>query len=147
VQNCRSCWATNWNLQGNAELVDPNVLPETGTTKNAVGGQPSPFVSPTQAISAFRTQYPGETGIRNLLRGDGYVGLDLSVSKSVELWAGQRLRLRWDIFNLTNTPRFDTGNVTMTPDISTTFGRYNGTLATCDGAAGRCMQFNLRYEF
>jgi hypothetical protein len=27
------------------------------------------------------------------------------------------------------------------------FGRYNGTLATCDAQAGRCMQFALRYEF
>ena len=26
VANCRSCWATNWNLQGNAMLVDPNRL-------------------------------------------------------------------------------------------------------------------------
>jgi hypothetical protein len=48
---------------------------------------------------------------------------------------------------VTNTPKFDTGNVTMFPDISSTFGRYNGTYGTCDGFASRCMQFNLRYEF
>ena len=30
VINCRSCWATNWNLQGNAGLVDPDRLPPTG---------------------------------------------------------------------------------------------------------------------
>ncbi|MEK7379703.1 MAG: ribosome-binding factor A [Gemmatimonadota bacterium] len=36
--------------------------------------------------------------------------------------------------------------VTVTPDLSA-FGRYNGTLATCDAQAGRCMQFALRYEF
>ena len=29
VINCRSCWATNWNLQGNAALAEPGVLPET----------------------------------------------------------------------------------------------------------------------
>ena len=33
VANCRSCWATNWNLQGNAMLVDPDRLPETETTR------------------------------------------------------------------------------------------------------------------
>ncbi len=27
VQNCRLCWATNWNLQGNAMLVDPTGCP------------------------------------------------------------------------------------------------------------------------
>jgi hypothetical protein len=35
----------------------------------------------------------------------------------------------------------------MTPDITSTFGRYNDTFGTCDRAAGRCMQFNLRWEF
>ena len=50
------------------------------------------------------------------------------------------------MFNLTNTAKFDTANVTMLPDRSG-FGRYNGTLATCDAQAGRCMQFAVRYEF
>ena len=35
----------------------------------------------------------------------------------------------------------------MFPDVTTTFGTYDGTYATCDGNAGRCMQFSLRYEF
>ena len=60
---------------------------------------------------------------------------------------GHQMLLRWDIFNLTNSVRFDTGNVTMFPDIGATFGRYDGSLASCDGAANRCMQFNLRYQF
>jgi hypothetical protein len=148
VINCRSCWATNWNLQGNASLATDGVLPVTGTTKGVVGGQPSAFPNPTTALDAFRQDYPGETGIRNLLRGDGYVGLDASIGKAFRMpWRNQRLRFRWDVFNLTNTPRFDTGDVEMFPDITSSFGRYNATLATCDGAAGRCMQLNLRYEF
>lgn len=53
-----------------------------------------------------------------------------------------RARFRWDTFNLTNTPKFDVGQLTNTPDISG-FGRYNGTLATCDAQAGRCMQFRF----
>jgi hypothetical protein len=147
VANCRSCWATNWNIQGNSALANPDVLPELETTKNVVGGQPSPFADPVAARSAFRRILPGETGIRNLLRGDGYFGIDASIGKSFRMPFGDRLRFRWDAFNLTNTVRFDTGDVTMTPDIASTFGRYNATLATCDGAAGRCMQLNLRYEF
>ncbi len=53
----------------------------------------------------------------------------------------QRVRFRWDMFNVTNTPRFDVGAMDMLPGHRHTFGRYNGTLATCDGGAGRCMQF------
>ena len=39
VNNCRSCWATNWNLQGNAALVDPACCPRRRRRKNAVGGR------------------------------------------------------------------------------------------------------------
>jgi hypothetical protein len=147
VINCRSCWPTNWNLQGNAELVTPGRLPETERTRNVVDGRPSPFTDPAEAITFFRNAYPGEIGLRNALRGDGYFGVDFSLSKGFAMPFGHRLRFRWDVFNLTNTPRFDTGDVEMLPDRATTFGRYNAALATCDGAAGRCMQANLRYEW
>lgn len=147
VANCRSCWATNWNLTGNAMLVDPKDLPETGTTENAVDGRPSPFVNPADALTHFRRALPGEQGVRNIFRGDGYFNIDLSVSKSFRLGiADHRLRFRWDVFNLTNTAKFDVNGLTNTPDAAG-FGRYNGTLATCDAQAGRCMQFALRYEF
>ncbi|HTV02877.1 MAG TPA: TonB-dependent receptor [Luteitalea sp.] len=147
VYNCRSCWSTNWNIQGNAMLVDPNVLPATGVTRNAVGGQPSPWENATQALTAFRRATPGESGTRNLFRGDGYFAIDASLSKAFRMPFGHRLMFRWDVFNLTNTVRFDTGSLDMFPDIAASFGRYNGTLAGCDGAANRCMQMNLRYEF
>lgn len=147
VANCRSCWATNWNVQGNAMLVDPNRLPETETTLNAVDGRPSPFKDAKDALNFFRRQLPGESGVRNLFRGDGYFNIDLSVSKSWGLGiADNRLRFRWDVFNVTNAAKFDVSQLTNTPDL-TGFGRYNGTLATCDAQAGRCMQFAFRYEF
>ncbi len=147
VANCRSCWATNWNVQGNAMLVDPDRLPETETVENAVDGRPSPFVNATEAISFFRRQLPGESGIRNLFTGDGYFNIDLSLSKAFRVGiADHRLRFRWDVFNVTDAAKFDVANLTNTPDTAG-FGRYNGTLATCDAQAGRCMQFALRYEF
>jgi hypothetical protein len=147
VSNCRSCWSTNWNLTGNSMLVDPDRLPPTGTTRNAVDNRPSPFLDPEEAPSYFRRQLPGENGVRNLLRGDGYFTIDASLSKSWSLgFSDHRLRFRWDVFNVTNTPRFDVGQLQVTPDVAG-FGKYNGTLATCDAQAGRCMQFALRYEF
>lgn len=147
VANCRSCWATNWNVQGNAMLVDPDRLPETETVLNAVDGRPSAFANAADALTYFRRQLPGESGIRNLFTGDGYFNIDMSLSKAFRLGiADHRLRFRWDVFNVTNAAKFDVGQLTNTPDISG-FGRYNGTLASCDAQAGRCMQFALRYEF
>jgi hypothetical protein len=147
VQNCRSCWTTNWNLQGNASLVTPGVLPETQTTLNRVNNRPSPFADPDAALEFFRFSLPGEQGIRNALRGDGYFTIDTSVSKAWSLgFSDHKLRFRWDVFNVTNTPRFDVNSLTVTPD-RTPWAIYNGTLASCDAQAGRCMQFALRYEF
>ena len=58
VANCRSCWATNWNLQGNAMLVNPGGLPETETTLNAVDNRPSPFANAQDALTFFRASCP-----------------------------------------------------------------------------------------
>jgi hypothetical protein len=146
VYNCRSCWPTNWNLQGNAMLVDPNRVPETKTTKNVVDNRPSPFENPTAALAFFRRALPGEVGARNMFRGDGYFTIDASLSKAFSLFGDNRIRFRWDVFNVTNTPKFNVDDLNMFPD-RTGFGRYDGTLATCDAQAGRCMQFALRYEF
>lgn len=147
VTGCGTCFPTNQTLVGNAELLN-NVLPETSTTRNAVDGFPSPFADPSQARTFFRPARPGEVGLRNVLRGDGYFEIDLAVDKSFLLpLEGHRLRFRWETFNVTNTPSFDTGSVSATIDVPASFGRYNRSLASCDGSAGRCMQFSLRYEF
>jgi hypothetical protein len=53
-----------------------------------------------------------------------------------------RLQFRWEIFNVTNSVRFDTASIRLTPDITGTFGQYFGTLTK-----ERVMQFALRYEF
>jgi hypothetical protein len=146
VQNCRSCWATNWNLQGNAELVTPGQLPALGTTKDAVDHRPSPFKNASQALNFFRLALPGEVGLRNVLRGDGYFSVDASLSKAWHDRQGHRLRVRFDVFNLTNTAKFDRRQ--RLHDAGPHAVRvYNGTLATCDAQAGRCAQFALRYEF
>lgn len=47
---------------------------------------------------------------------------------------------------MTNHASFDVRDLSMFRD-ATVFGRYNHTFATCDGKAGRCMQFGFRYEF
>ena len=146
VQSCYACWATNWNAQGNAEMATPGSLPETAVVRNAIDGYPSAFADREAALAYFRKDLPGEVGVRNQLRGDGYFTIDLSVSKAWRVPHGS-LQFRWDTFNLMNTVRFDVYTVTMYPDRQATFGRYNSSLATCDGRAGRCMQFGLRYEF
>ena len=88
VYNCRSCWSTNWNLQGNAMLVDPNRLPTTETTHQRRRRPAEPVRRTRRTRSTFfRRALPGEVGIRNQLRGDGYFTVDLSVSQGLQRWA------------------------------------------------------------
>ena len=149
VQDCGSCYPTNWELQGNAMLKDPNNKPPTGTTYNAVGGYASPFKDPAGALSYFRLALPGESGLRNPFRGDRYMNIDTGISKAWKMPFGEshKLKLRWDVFNLTNTPSFEVNGLSVIPDSVNSFGRYNGIISGCDGMATRCMQGSVRYEF
>ena len=115
VYNCRSCWPTNWNLQGNAMLVDPNRQPETKTTKNAVDNRPSPFENPTEALllparAARRSRRPEHLPRRRLLH------IDASLSKAFSLFGDNKHRFRWDVFNVTNTREVQRGRPEQFPD-------------------------------
>ncbi len=59
---------------------------------------------------------------------------------------GHSFQFRWEIFNLTNTPSFDTNTLSNSIGSPGTFGLYTDVLGPADGGA-RVMQFALRYEF
>ncbi|MFS8084143.1 MAG: hypothetical protein ACMG6H_00785, partial [Acidobacteriota bacterium] len=65
------------------------------------------FSDPTAAYQSFRSGQPGERGDRNIFRYPGYVALDLGLSKTFTMpWnESQKLQLRWEVFNVTNTQR------------------------------------------
>lgn len=145
VLSCGSCFTTNDGLVNNAVLLTPTTkLPKTRVNKSGI---PNAFADPTDALSYFKPGRPGEIGLRNVLRGDGYFTIDTGLGKSFPLGERGRLQFRWETFNLTNTPKFSTSGLNAEIDQTSTFGNYNTTFATCDGVAGRCMQFSLRYEF
>ncbi len=151
-----SRWATNWNVQSNGVRVRPLA---TSPSRGAAANQPNVFGDPRAALAAFRNARPGEVGDRNVLRGDSYISLDLGLHKSFKLpWEGHELQLRWEVFNVTNTQKFDSDsiadlslprdpylrNLTPTDD----FGRYTATQVPLNETkAGRVMQFGLRYQF
>jgi hypothetical protein len=161
VINCRSCWPTNWNLQGNAGLFGP--APATGRFKDvftsrvtrypgvfpvvSAGGFGTNVSNPANPVSFFRRSRPGEVGLRNNFRGDGYYNWDMGVHKIFNVTERVKVQFRWEVFNVFNTVRFNTASLSLTPDLVSSFGRYGSTYATCDGAAGRCMQFAFRVEF
>jgi len=138
-------WATNWNIEGDAMPNGP--APVASNPKNAmvngVGIGPDIFANPAAAEAAFRPEWPGESGVRNNVIGDGMFEIDTGVSKDFSLGEQRRLEFSWQAFNATNSVRYDVR--TAQPSLSydpTQFGKYLSTLTT-----PRFMQFALRFAF
>jgi hypothetical protein len=140
-------WPTNYNITGWATQVGPAA---DGTNKNApasVAGQTTGaniFQNPQAALDSFGFTLPGQIGNRNNIRGDGVTNVDLSLAKNFTMpyRESHKVQFRWEVFNVTNTVRFDPLNINLSLGNRTTFGRYQGTLQP-----SRVMQFSLRYDF
>ncbi|MGI4830879.1 MAG: carboxypeptidase regulatory-like domain-containing protein [Janthinobacterium lividum] len=136
-------WSTDWQIESYAVV--------TGKVKAHkhfdASGDPLYFDSATNINngiytgSPMRLPYPGEAGERNFFRGDGYLDLDSSVTKSWKIEQYGAVKFDWAVYNVTNTNRFDpqsiNGQLT-----SATLGTASALLGTY-----RRMQFALRYDF
>jgi hypothetical protein len=138
-------WATNWNIEGDAE---PNGAPPVASNPknaivNGVGIGPDIFQHPDLAEAAFRPEWPGESGVRNNVIGDGMFNIDTGLSKDFSLGEQRRMEFTWQTFNATNSVRYDVraAQPSLSFDASE-FGKYTSTLTT-----PRFMQFALRFVF
>jgi hypothetical protein len=136
-------WPTDWDLSGNGYLTG-NV--KTGTFHNASDPSVvSAFSTFDNAQSQFSEPLPGQAGQRNNLRGPGFYGFDAGFAKRWTMpWReSQSVQFRWEVFNVTNSVRFDPLSINALLDYSgSSFGQYT-RLAT----SPRVMQFALRFEF
>ena len=102
-------WATNWNIEGDAEPNGP--APVASNPKHAIVNGvdigPDIFQHPDLAEAAFRPEWPGESGVRNNVIGDGMFDIDTGVSKNFALGEGKRVEFSWQTFNPTNSARYD----------------------------------------
>jgi hypothetical protein len=138
-------WPTNWQLGGAATTIGPVHAHTTIRPDGSVNLFPTdlPQLPFGNGIGPFRHDFPGESGTRNTVRGPGFAGLDLGLSKRwrMPFSESHSLLFRWEVFNVPNLKRFDVQ--TITTDISSSsFGTYSGLLTN-----PRVMQFALRYEF
>ena len=142
-------WATNWDEQGIGQMV---ARPQIGHHRDPNTGAVSVFADPVAAFNDFRHPFPGESGSRNVVRGDGYAGLDMALSKRWKMpWESHSLQFRWEVFNVPNLHRFNVLSglgtsacncIASLEQAAPSFGAYTGLLTS-----PRVMQFALRYEF
>ncbi|MBV8436374.1 MAG: TonB-dependent receptor [Silvibacterium sp.] len=142
-------WSTNWQVQ--SYVVQTGVVK---LQKHLINGAPNAFADPAAinnglaSGSPVRLPYPGEAGERNNYRGDGFFDIDTGLTKSWNITERQSLKFAWEIFNVTNSVRFDTtvaaSNAAALNNTATsnTLGAYSSTLTL-----PRVQQFSLRYSF
>jgi len=143
-------YSTNYQFAGSAVQTGPVKI-----RKHFVaGGLPQVFDDPNALNNEIgngfplRYPFPGEAGNRNNFRGDGYFEQDASISKVWNTFHNQTLRFAWEVFNVSNSSRFDTSPVSSLGGLNTiitggaSFGIYSSTLVQT-----RKQQFSLRYDF
>jgi hypothetical protein len=132
---------TNGATGGLSTQIGP--IKQGGATKSP-DGRVLLFPDPTAAFNAYEFTFPGQSGSRNTVRGDGFLSWDSSLSKRWLMPYNEKhsVQFRWEVFNVGNFTRFDVNS--NPPDLtnSNNFGTYTGLLTN-----PRVMQFALRYEF
>jgi hypothetical protein len=133
-------WNTDWADQSWNVATGPI---QSGGHGHDSGGQPNAFKNQNIAIGNIRPPYASETGQRNFFRGDGYFSIDTGASKIVPVTERQEIKFAWEIFNTTNSVRFDPSTISNNPYGNPgSYGRYTALLNQ-----GRRMQGSLRFSF
>ena len=139
-------WTTDWQIESNGVVTGP-----VKTKKQVLNGSPQVFADPsginsgTTTGSPIRLPYPGEAGERNNFRGDGWFGIDSGLNKTWKLGEYGALKFDWQVFNVTNSVRFNSNTAVPYLGAQLTSGSL-GSYSAMQNAPRR-MQFGLRYDF
>ena len=125
---------TNYDIQGFATKI--------GKIPGGRGKLQQQFADPATVLAAFDFALPGESGTRNPLRGDGYFQEDAGLGKIVTLNDHLRVKVGIELFNVSNSVRFDAKSVSARIDSPNNFGNATNTLTN-----PRLAQFYARLEF
>jgi Carboxypeptidase regulatory-like domain len=148
IYNNPADYPTDWYWEGAAM---PTVSHLQSGAYHLADGNVNLFPNPAAAETSFNPALPGQVGVRNFVRGDGFFGIDLGLSKRWRMpWnEKQTLALRWEVFNVTNSTRFDFNDLNSASASESNnsiavpnFGNYTHLMTN-----PRVMQFALRYEF
>ena len=142
-------WTTNWETQAFAVVTGPVKI-----HKHMKDGSLQIFENDDEIQngvytgSPMRLPYPGEAGERNRFRSDGIFNIDSSLAKNWALGERARLKFAWEVYNVTNSVRFDAGSYGLgTFGNALTYGGFGYYASTLGTHTFRRMQFGLRLDF
>jgi hypothetical protein len=138
-------WATDWQIESFAVTTAPvkirKHLDQNGAPQ--VFDNVAALNNGVTNGSPIRLPYPGEAGDRNNFRGDGYFDLDSGLAKTFKITESQGIKFAWEVFNVTNSARFDVNPLSFGTTLTTgNLGNYSALYTK-----PRVMQFSLRYDF
>lgn len=125
---------TNYDIQGFATRISK--IP------SGRGKFQQQFADPVAALAAFDFTLPGDSGSRNPLRGDGYFEQDAALGKTFPINDRFKVKAGAEMFNVTNSVRFDAHSVSARIDNPNSFGNATSTFTN-----PRLVQFYGRFEF
>jgi hypothetical protein len=125
---------TNYDIQGFATQI--------AKIPGGRGKLQQQFKDPAAVLAAFDFCLPGDSGTRNPLRGDGYFEEDAGLGKTFPIHEHMGLKTGVEVFNVTNSVRFDARSVSNRIDNPSSFGNATSTLTN-----PRLAQFYARLEF
>jgi hypothetical protein len=130
-------YPTNWDIEGWASQIS-----KIPSRANQRGSLTQRFADPAAVFASFDHALPGDSGTRNPLRGDGYFSWDAGLDKEFHITEHAKLQIRWEMFNITNSVRFDSHSISATLDNPQNFGQATVLLTN-----KRLAQFSARVEF
>ena len=132
-------WSTNWEYESYQVKTGPIDIQK----HRDANGSPQIFGkrAPVTGVN-MRDPYPGEAGQRNNFYGDGYFNIDAGLHKVIRLSDRYSFALAGEMFNVTNTNRFDVHLLDTGSADGAQLGVYSGSLTQA-----RRMQFSGRFEF
>jgi hypothetical protein len=130
-------YPTNWDIEGWASQVSK--IPSRAAARGSLTQR---FADPAAVFASFGHALPGDSGTRNPLRGDGYFSWDNGLDKEFRITEKIKMQLRWEMFNITNSVRFDSHSISATLDNPQNFGQATVLLTN-----KRLAQFSARVEF
>jgi hypothetical protein len=142
-------WTTSWEIQAFGVTTAP-----VKTHKHIEGTLPQVFENPdaiqsgVTSGSPIRLPYPGEAGQRNHFRSDGLFNIDSSLAKTWDLGERARLKFAWEVYNVTNSTRFDAGSYYNNAfGNALTYPGFGVYVQRLGSQTFRRMQFGLRLDF
>lgn len=138
-------WTTDWQIESYGVVTQPVKMRRHYDSN----GNPQFFDNP-EAINAgtltggpIRLPYPGEAGQRNNFRGDGFFEVDSGLTKSWRVSDLGSLKFAWEVYNVTNSVRFDPGPASLGSQLT------GGNLGVASSLLSkpRVMQGSLRFDF